>query len=261
MDSNYPPHATLVLAKIQVSNMDLIKVSEPIVFEDQKIRRTVHGDVSVFDLISVVGGQVNPRTVWKRLSNRYSEVVAQTYNLKFPGAGQRETPVIGKEGALQILGLLPGEVGNRYRVEAAQLIIAWYENPAELAMRAIDRIDNAQDSKDVLEKAAEKYLTTYHPLFEKLKEVGADQNCFINVNRLNTKAVLGAEPKEVVAERGGQTARSKLSASEYGSFSVLQDCQLSNMERKEVGSAKEAYAAGKEVAVDFQTFLNKWKAD
>ena len=68
------------------------------------IRRTEDGKISVYDLISVVSGQKSPREVWRRLTEQYPEVVTKCDNLKFKGAGQRNTPVTDKEGALYILG-------------------------------------------------------------------------------------------------------------------------------------------------------------
>jgi len=245
---------------IQDDHMNSIKILDPIVFEDQQIRRTADGGVAVFDLIGVVGGQINPRKDWERLSRRYPEVVAKCYNLKFPGRGQRETPVAPKNVALEILGLLPGTAGDKYRAEAAQLVLAWYEAPADLAIAAIDRIDNAADSKRVLEKAAEKYLTTYHPLFNELKErAKGDRWTYINVNTLNTKTVLGSPPKDVVLKRGGDNARSNLAAAEYGQFSTLQDVQVSALRKVDAHTKQEVYAVTKEVAQDFEDFLNKYR--
>jgi hypothetical protein len=238
--------------------MQDITILEPIVFEDQSMRRTANGRVSAFDLISVVGGQKNPKDVWKSLCRDFPEVVGFSDYFKFEGRGQRETPVLGKEGALYVIGLLPGRAGKKYREEAAKLVLAWYEAPASLAIAAIDRIDNGKDSKEVLEKAAEKYLTAYHPLFEALKDCGADTFTYSNVNTCNTKAILGATPKEVVAARGGKNARSHLSAAEYGHFSTLQDCQLANIKKTKASDKKEAYAASKEVATEFEIFLNRW---
>jgi len=66
------------------------------------------GQPSVLDMIRVLGGQKNPRQVWERLTESHSEVVPKCDNLRFPGPGQRETPVARtKEDAYYIPGLLP----------------------------------------------------------------------------------------------------------------------------------------------------------
>ena len=73
-------------------------------------------------MIRVLGGQKNPKQVWLRLKESNPEVVPKCDHLKFPGPGQRETPVARtKEDAYYILGLLPGAVGRKYREQAAAL--------------------------------------------------------------------------------------------------------------------------------------------
>ena len=73
-------------------------------------------------MIRVLGGQKNPHQVWQRLAESNPEVVPKCENLRFPGRGQRETPVARtKEDAYYILGLLPGAVGRKYREQAAAL--------------------------------------------------------------------------------------------------------------------------------------------
>ena len=76
----------------------------------------------IFDIIQLLGGKKNPRQVWDSIIDLYPEVVQKTDNLKFPGAGQRKTPVARtKEDDYYTLGLLPGAVGNNYREESAKL--------------------------------------------------------------------------------------------------------------------------------------------
>jgi hypothetical protein len=126
--------------------MDYI-VLPPIMFEEEKIRRTSDGRVSVFDIIRVIGGQKNPYEVVERLQKQYPDVLTDCENIKFPGRGQKETPVINKQGALSLIGLLPGEAGAKYRSEAAALVLQWYESPEELAVKAFDKITNTKTIK------------------------------------------------------------------------------------------------------------------
>lgn len=122
-------------------------VLPPIMFEEEKIRRTSGGLVSVFDIIRVIGGQKNPYEVLERLQRAYPDVLTDCENIKFPGRGQKETPVINKTGALKIIGILPGEAGSKYRAEAAALVLDWYESPEELAVKAFDRITDVKTIK------------------------------------------------------------------------------------------------------------------
>ena len=56
-------------------------------------------------MIRVLGGQKNPHDAWARLVETHPEVLGKCENLKFPGPGQRDTPVAkDKEAAFYILG-------------------------------------------------------------------------------------------------------------------------------------------------------------
>ena len=103
-----------------------------------KIRRTDDGRCSVYDLISATG-KGNPRDVWKTLVSRHPEVVGKTDNLKFPGSGQRETPITDLRGWLYILALLPGAMGKKYREEAAQLVTRYMKGDQSLIDEIKDR--------------------------------------------------------------------------------------------------------------------------
>ena len=61
---------------------------------------------SVYDIIRVIGGKKSPRETWKRLTEEYPEVVTKAAMHKFPGAGQRKTPVVFQETAEEIMKLL-----------------------------------------------------------------------------------------------------------------------------------------------------------
>lgn len=78
------------------------------------IRRTEDGQSSVFDLLEV-SGAVNPRAMWSQLIKTYPEVTKLTSKLKFPGSGQRFTPVTNEAGWRQIKLLLPGNIGKQFR--------------------------------------------------------------------------------------------------------------------------------------------------
>ncbi|MBT9314131.1 hypothetical protein [Leptothoe spongobia] len=109
------------------------------------IRRTPEGHCSVYDLITVVGGQKDPYNVWKRLCKEYSEVLTKCQDFKFSGRGQRETPVTDKEGWAFILGLLPGVMGKKYREGAANLVLRYLDGDVKLAAEIADRNDSQED--------------------------------------------------------------------------------------------------------------------
>ena len=105
------------------------------------IRVSPNGQPSVFDMIRVLGGQKNPHDAWARLVDLHPEVLGKCENLKFPGPGQRDTPVAKtKEDAYYILGLLPGTVGKQYREAAAKLFVTFLDAPEKAIYLAVDRL-------------------------------------------------------------------------------------------------------------------------
>ena len=127
--------------------MNLISFEE---ISDSEIRVTDDGRYSVYDLIRFCTGNKNPSQLWngdktdrktkqKGLVERFPEVIRKTDNFKFPGRGQRETPIANRENILYILGLLPGAVGQSYREGAAKVFLAYLDASPELAESIIDR--------------------------------------------------------------------------------------------------------------------------
>ena len=79
--------------------------------------------VSVYDLIRCTTGLCNPHNVWTALQANHPEVLQDLENHKFPGPGQRDTPVLDARGAAQVIMLLPGRAAAEFRKEAAGVIV------------------------------------------------------------------------------------------------------------------------------------------
>ena len=115
--------------------MSIIRHRAPLAYEDSggAIRVTPTGQPSVIDMIKVLGGQKSPTKFWERLRKAHPEVATICRDFKFPGPGQRLTPVArDKAAAYQILGHLPGACGDKYRQDAADLFVQALDNPAAL---------------------------------------------------------------------------------------------------------------------------------
>lgn len=107
--------------------------------DNASIRIKENGDVSVFDFIGAVGKQKNPRKAWNLLSASYPEVVEFCYNFKFAGAGQRETPVINRQGLAELMMVLPGALGAKFRRDAARIVLRYLDADITLADEVVDR--------------------------------------------------------------------------------------------------------------------------
>jgi hypothetical protein len=187
-------------------------------FDNDAIRTTGDSRVSVFDFIRVVGGQKSQHEVWKRLCKQYPEVLTLCDDFKFSGKGQRNTPVAGKEGTLKILNLLPGFAGEKYREEAAKIVLAFLDAPAELAIATIDRIENEIDLKRV--KARIDAKVSNKNLNAAIQSAGG--SCFAAVANINNLAILGGTAKQIQQARGVKKTRDGLTAAELSMLNATE---------------------------------------
>ena len=202
---------------------DLVKFE----FEDDRIRQAIVDGkqiISVYDIIRVIGGQKNPKEVWKRLAEPFPEVVTKCDYFKFPGRGQRLTPVCDRQTALEIIGLLPGAVGKKYREDAAQLFLQFLDFPEEIAKRAISRLKTETQVEEVQEalERRQKYIGSYHPLMAFMQELGAEGVHFAATNSANNDYV------DIKGSRTGNT-----SPRQEKELTVLQIMQQLSLEDKQ----------------------------
>lgn len=94
------------------------------IFEGGRVRVTTENPrrVSVFDLIRVVTGDVNPRGVYQRVCAEHEDV-RKTDIFMFPGQGQRETPVVAAADIMKWVLLLPGKRARLFRKNAADMLV------------------------------------------------------------------------------------------------------------------------------------------
>lgn len=205
-------------------------------YQGEQIRTTPDQKTSVFDFIRVVGGSSDPRKVFQRLTERYPEAVTLCHNFKFAGRGQQPTPVTDKEGILQILGLLPGAVGKKYRAEAAKLVLAFYEAPEELAVATFNQIaDRATIQKT---KARIEGIAT-----RKLEIKAFDDTGLISepwqygaLTNATYQGLLGGTVKELKAQKGLKPSDSRRDN--------LNDVSLAAINLSELVAAKKATTFG-----------------
>ena len=92
------------------------------------IRKTAEDPprVSVLDVISAVTGDSNNAShIHSRLQEQFPEVQSGSTNFKFPGRGQRETPITTVQGAVTIVMLLPGRAAAHVRKQAASTLVRY----------------------------------------------------------------------------------------------------------------------------------------
>ena len=94
-------------------------------FEGEAIRVNEKGQFSVFDVLvsfGAAGKKQNAQVVYSRIVASNPEVSTFCSNFKFPGRGQRDTPIADEEGIYQILMLCPGKRGAEFRAWAAKIV-------------------------------------------------------------------------------------------------------------------------------------------
>ena len=98
----------------------------------QHIRKTSENParISVIDVVAAItghrsNGSSNAAVIFMRLNNDHPEVTTNCSDLKFPGRGQRKTPLASVRGIVEIIMLLLGQHAARVRRQAAELLVRY----------------------------------------------------------------------------------------------------------------------------------------
>lgn len=210
--------------------------------DDGEIRMTSSGQASVFDIIRVLGGQKSPHKAWERLCESHSEVLTKCQNFRFPGQGQRETPVAKtKEDVFYILGLLPGTVGRKYREEAARLFVSYLETPDRLADEVSERLTPEQAEWLEARLNAKRTRNTFT---NELKEFGVERDGYGRCTNAIYRPILGQDAKglkESLAQKTNLPVKA-INPRDHMTVRELQDVE--SAERIAVGQLKRTEAHG-----------------
>ena len=210
--------------------------------DDGAIRISPEGQPSVFDMIKVLGGQKNPRRAWADLVETHPEVVAKTDNLKFPGPGQRDTPVTkDKEAAYYILGLLPGAVGRKYREQAAKLFTRFLEDPAGLAEALVGRLTEDEAQRLEARLAGKRTRRTFT---DELKEFGVEQHGYANCTNAVYVTILHANARMLKEQFSEQTGLPVKRINPRDHMTIQQLTDIETAERVAVGQLRRSTVAG-----------------
>ena len=134
-----------------------------------RIRTTEKCDVSVIDVVMGVTGKTNNESAeaFRRLCEAYPEVGKKVPHFKFPGRGQRETPIANLATMVEIIMLLPGSTAAAVRVEASKLLVRYLGGDLKL-------VDEVRALRHVQEELAD--LAPLHPLRKFGEAVEASNN-------------------------------------------------------------------------------------
>lgn len=115
---------------------------------EKKVRQTDDGLAALPDLIrnAITGRGVNQ--VWQRLREKHPELLGLVSKVRFSDSlgrfSGKPCPAVDLEGWLQILPLLPGAAGKKYRKEAAELVVRVWRGDADLGLAIMLRDTDKQ---------------------------------------------------------------------------------------------------------------------
>ena len=217
-----------------------------------KIRRTEDGRCSVYDLIRAVGQQ-DPYNVWKRLKNEYPDILTLCQDIKFPGTKQKKTPAVNLQGWFQILPLLPGAMGKKYREEAAQLVTRYIQGDVTLAAEIADRNDNPEDLK-WLEKRV-KSKNTRNNFTATLAQHGVIDRGYADCTNNVYRGLYGGTAKQLKQQRGlakKDNLRDTMTTSEISQIDFAEDLASRRLKKLDAHGnqqcAEETLSVAKKVA-------------
>lgn len=105
-------------------------------FAGETIRTTEDGYASIYDVMKIAGVGRDAPTTWSELKSKLPQpgvttgVTSDPLNprplvksFKFPGRGQRDTPVVSGQGLVRLLFLLPGKRARQFVAESAETLV------------------------------------------------------------------------------------------------------------------------------------------
>jgi len=210
--------------------------------DEGAIRITSAGQPSIFDIIKVLGGQKNPHQVWDRLSETHPEVLTKCENLRFPGPGQRDTPVAKtKEDAYYILGLLPGAVGRKYREQAAKLFTRFLDDPAGLAESIADILTEDEAQRLEARLAGKRTRSTFTDV---LKEFGVVKQGYAHCTNAVYVPILGADARQLKVRISEEKGLAVKAVNPRDHMTIQQLSDIETAERVAAGQLRRSTVGG-----------------
>ena len=230
-------------------------------FDGTTIRVTEDGRFSVFDVLVAFKCYPNTdtaRITFKRLRGQYSEVSTICSDFKFPGRGQRETPVANEEGIYQILMLCPGKRGAEFRGWAAKIVRERREeesNPELAYSRGRQRAIATWKKQGKTDKEIQTRLRgieVRYQFTDTLKEHGVVQPWqYAIITNAIYKEIFGqtaAEMKESLGLSKRDALRDNLSLSQMAANLLAEALSTEDIESNDRQGFQECHKATKDAA-------------
>jgi prophage antirepressor-like protein len=189
-------------------------------YSGSTVRSTEDRRFSVYDVLVAFGVADKPsnaKNVYDRLAASNLELTTICSKFKFPGRGQRDTPVATEEGIYQILMLCPGQRGAEFRVWAAGILA----DPDKALTHAVSKYKRQGRSDNWIKARLDGKLNRRH-FTDTLKEHGVEGIGYAKCSDAINVPILGAPAKQIQQARGVVHTRDGLDDVELAAISLAE---------------------------------------
>jgi|688.fasta_scaffold33179_7 prophage antirepressor-like protein len=189
-------------------------------YSGSTVRSTEDRRFSVYDVLVAFGVADKPsnaKNVYDRLAASNLELTTICSKFKFPGRGQRDTPVATEEGIYQILMLCPGQRGAEFRAWAAGILA----DPDKALTHAVSKYKRQGRSDNWIKARLDGKLNRRH-FTDTLKEHGVEGIGYAKCSDAINVPILGAPAKQIQQARGVVHTRDGLDDVELAAISLAE---------------------------------------
>lgn len=224
--------------------------------EGSKVRATADKRFSVYDVLVAFGvtDKANCRNVFSRITSKYPEVLTKCINFKFPGRGQRQTPVATEEGMYQILMLCPGKRGAEFRAWVADIIA----NPDKAIAYGINRYA-AMGKDDAWIQVRFEQVLNRKFFTDTLKDHGVHTWGYAKCTDAINVGVLGKTAADIKAERKVKSVRDSNDMAENAALLLAEKKAAVTIEYVDAQGNNQCAAICGDVAGQFGALLEETK--
>jgi hypothetical protein len=159
----------------------------------------------------------NAKNVYDRLAASNLELTTICSKFKFPGRGQRDTPVATEEGIYQILMLCPGQRGAEFRSWAAGILA----DPDKALTHAVGKYKRQGRSDNWIKARLDGKLNRRH-FTDTLKDHGVEGIGYAKCTDAINVPILGAPAKQIRQAQGVVHTRDGLDDVQLAAISLAE---------------------------------------
>lgn len=190
------------------------------------IRTTDDGKLSVIDVIRELTGykQDYAGQILRRIKSDSEAVRANLPEHKFDGERQRKTPVADRETVINIMQMLPGIAGDKFRKEVAKVVLQYLDADITLADDIIQRTNDPEKLNWIAQRAKGKAVR--NKLTSTLAHHGVNKEGFRDCTNAIYKPLFGgtaAVVRQKVGVPEGANPREAMTTMQLSAVSLAEE--------------------------------------